>query len=168
MANPLRVNTVELLRRPGDHRDLDVTLPFSTFDAADERVEPDAPVHLQVRLDAMNDGVAVTGTITFGWHGTCRRCATDTSGEIVAEVDERYEEHGTDPDAFEFDGIQLDLEPMVREVVLLEAPATPLCTPDCRGLCPVCGTDLNTGSCTCDAPATDSPWSALDQLKGQV
>jgi uncharacterized protein len=168
MANPLRINTVELVRRPGDHRELDVTLPFSSFGVPDDRVEPDAPVHVHVRLDAMNDGVSVAGTVTFDWHGACRRCAIDTAGTIVADVDERYQERVTDPDAFEFDGMQLDLEPMVREVVLLEAPATPLHAPDCQGLCPVCGIDRNHASCECAEPASDSPWAALDQLRGDV
>jgi len=165
MANPLRVNTVELLRRPGEHRDLDVTLPFSAFGVEDDRVEPESPVHVHVRLDALNDGVAVSGTIEFPWHGSCRRCAVDVAGQVTADVDERYQEHVTDPDAFAFDGMQLDLEPMVREIVLLEAPSTPLCRADCAGLCPVCGTDLNAGSCSCDASVADPRWGALDQLR---
>ena len=168
MAKPLRINTVELLRRQGTERDLDVELPFSAFGAEDDRIDADAPVHVVVHLDSLSDGIVVTGHVTTTWHGVCRRCAIDVGGKVVAAVDERYQENVTDPDAFEFDGMQLDLEPMVRELVLLDAPATPLCRPDCRGLCPVCGMDLNTGSCRCDAPALDSPWGALDQHKSQL
>lgn len=169
MANPLRVNTVELLRRQGSDRELDVTVPFESLgapdDRADDRIDAEAPVHVKVRLEAANDGVLVTGSINAPWHGTCRRCALETGGELVAEVDERYQEQVTDPDSFEFDGVSLNLQAMVRELVLLDAPATPLCRPDCAGLCPTCGTDLNIGTCDCAPLPVDSPWGALDQLK---
>ena len=53
----------------------------------------------------------------------------------------------------------------MREAVLLELPDAPLCRPDCAGLCPTCGTNLNTGTCDCTAPAGDARWAALDDLK---
>lgn len=167
MANPLRVNTVELLRRQGTERDLDVTIPFSAL-AEHPAIEPDSPVHVQVHLDSLTDGIVVTGSVTVPWHGTCRRCAAETAGVLVSEVDERYQEHVTDPDAFELEGDHLDLEPMVRELVLLDVPATPLCRPDCAGLCPTCGIDRNVASCDCAAPPTDLRWGALDQLRDQL
>jgi uncharacterized protein len=166
MANPLLINTLELLRRQGNDRHVDVTLAFSAFDG-DDRIDPDEPVHIRLRLEALNDGVAVSGTITTRWHGICRRCAIVVGGELVAEVDERYQVDGTDPDAFEFDGLQLDLQPMVRELILLDAPATPLCRPDCQGLCPTCGVDRNHESCSCTPPPADLRWSALDAVKDQ-
>lgn len=165
MVSPLRVNTTELLRRPGDHRDVAVDVTVESLAIVDERIDSTAPVDVRVRLDALNGGVAVSGIIGFDWRGTCRRCAVEIHGHVDADVDERYQERVTDPDAFEFDGIQLDLQPMVREVVLLELPSTPLCTPDCQGLCPVCGTDRNTSTCTCEAAPADPRWAALDQLR---
>ena len=165
MANPLRVNTVEFQRRPGLDRELDITVAFSTFGVEDDRVLPDAPVHVRMKLESLNDGLTVAGTITTDWHGSCRRCAIDVGGQLVADVEERYQERVTDPDAFEFDGTQLDLEPMVREVILLEAPSTPLCREDCQGLCPTCGIDLNTATCNCEAAPVDLRWDALDQLR---
>ncbi len=167
MANPLRVNTVELLRRQGTERDLDVTVAFGTL-SEHPGIDAEAPVHVRVHLDSLNDGIVVTGTITAPWHGTCRRCAAPAGGELVAQVDERYQEHVTDPDAFELDGDHLDLEPMVRELVLLEVPESPLCRQDCAGLCPTCGIDRNAGSCDCAPPAADDRWSALDQLRASL
>ncbi len=168
MANPLRINTVELIRRQGNERMIDVTVPFEFFDVVDERIAPTEPVHVLLRVDSLNDGLVVNGTIGTSWHGSCRRCAIDLAGDLCAVVDERYQQHATDPDAIEFDGEQVDLVPMVRELILLEAPATPLCREDCRGLCPTCGTDLNTGSCECMAPPASPRWAALDQLKADL
>jgi uncharacterized protein len=49
--------------------------------------------------------------------------------------------------------------------VLLDAPTTPLCRPDCAGLCPQCGADRNEQACACQPPPADPRWSALDALK---
>jgi uncharacterized protein len=54
----------------------------------------------------------------------------------------------------------------VREVIVLDAPMSPLCRDECQGLCPECGVDRNVESCACVAAVADSPWIALDQLKG--
>ena len=53
-----------------------------------------------------------------------------------------------------------------REVVLLDSPSTPLCRPDCAGLCPTCGTNLNEGSCDCAPPPADPRWAGLAGLTG--
>ena len=58
----------------------------------------------------------------------------------------------------------LDLEEVLRQDVLLAAPVHPLCSPDCRGLCPTCGQNLNEGPCSC-GPQVDERWQALKQLK---
>jgi uncharacterized protein len=54
---------------------------------------------------------------------------------------------------------------MVRENILLEAPLAPLCRPDCAGLCPTCGIDLNSATCDCVTAVVDPRWEALSQLK---
>ena len=81
---------------------------------------------------------------------------------------ELYQHVVTDPDAFEIVGDQIDLSRMVKENILLEAPIAPLCRPDCAGLCPTCGTDLNVASCDCVTVEFDPRWEALSQLKANL
>src|SRR5687768_3543405 len=100
MANPLRVNAVELLRRPGTDKEIDVTLDVAELGIDDPRLAPDAPVHVRLRLESLTDGVVVRGTLTTTWHDVCRRCAEPAGGELVSVVDELYQETLTDPDAF--------------------------------------------------------------------
>lgn len=166
MANPLRVNAAELLRRPGTEKHLDLHVDVADLGIDDERFRPADPVDVELRLESLTDGIVVNGRVSAPWHGICRRCAGPAEGRVDGDVHELYQEVVTDPDAFPLEGDQLDLEPMVREVLLLDAPATPLCRDDCAGLCPQCGADLNTGSCDCAPVAADPRWSALDQLKG--
>lgn len=164
MASPLRVNAVELLRRPGTERAIDITVPVSELHLDDDRLDPNADVHIVLRLEALSDGIVVTGAVSTHWQGICRRCAVPASGPLDCEVHELYQQVVTDPEAFEL-GDQLDLEPMVREVVLIDAPASPLCRPDCQGLCPVCGIDRNAQTCTCDPEIRDPRWADLDEFR---
>lgn len=168
MADPLVVNAADLLRRPGSDKDLRLDVSLDDLGIADDRFPDGASVDISIRLESLTDGIVVDGELRTPWHGTCRRCLADTGGVAVSEVHELYQRTLTDPDAFELDGDQLDLRPVVRELVLLDAPATPLCRPDCAGLCPTCGTNLNESTCECAPAPVDDRWSALDALRGEL
>ena len=103
--------------------------------------------------------------------GPCVRCLEparapleiDTS-EFVANdrrPDGLFDE---DFDSAYVDDLTLDLALWARDAIAEAVPATLLCREDCAGLCPVCGTDLNTGSCDCAVDTTDSRWDALRAL----
>jgi uncharacterized protein len=62
----------------------------------------------------------------------------------------------------------LVLEDVLREQVLLSLPARSLCRPDCQGLCPRCGRNLNTEPCTCEDQPSDQRWSALSDLRSRL
>ena len=64
-------------------------------------------------------------------------------------------------------GEGFDSVPLVREQVLLDLPAKPLCREGCRGLCPVCGADRNRGECDCESRAIDPRWAALEAMKSR-
>lgn len=168
MARPLLINAADLLRRPGTERDVETSVTVADLDIDDPRLPADKSVVVNLHLDSMSDGIVVDGTVQVPWVGTCRRCLMATSGTVTSEIHELYQQTVTDPDAFPIEGEQIDLQPLVREAALIDAPATPLCRDDCAGLCPTCGTDLNTASCDCQAPPADDRWSALDQLRGDL
>ena len=159
----LRVNTVELLRQLGNRRDVEVVLDPGDLDVHDERIT--GPVDVRVGLESTLDGIEVAGTITVPWATVCRRCLRPVDGVAGIDVAELYQERVVDPDAFAIEGDQLDLAPMVRELVLLELPDAPLCRDDCAGICPVCGADRNDAPCRCDTSVRDDRWAALDELR---
>jgi len=83
----------------------------------------------------------------------------------MATVREHYAPDGEgDEDAYPLEGDELDLEPLARDAVLLDLPLAPLCSVDCRGLCPQCGANWNLVTCDC-VPTGDPRWSALDALR---
>jgi uncharacterized protein len=158
----LRLNARELLRLPNTTRTVDVELPAEAFDIDDERITGDIEIHLTAVSNI--DGIVVTGSISLPWQAPCRRCLTDASGVRTVPVEEVYQEHPLDAEAFEIEGDQIDLAPAVREYVLIEVPDDPLCRPDCAGICPECGTDRNQSACACDMIVVDERWAALDGL----
>jgi uncharacterized protein len=162
MSNALRVNSLELLRRPGTERDVALATDVGELGLDDARFAPRTPVHVQLHLESLTDGIVVKGAITTEWHGVCRRCALPATGVLVSPVDELYQQVPSDPDAFEL-GDMLDLAPMVRELLVLDAPESPLCRDDCAGLCPTCGIDRNSDTCECGGEAVDPRWAALGQ-----
>jgi uncharacterized protein len=168
MSNPLLINAAELLRRPGSERRIELHPTIAELGIVDPKFDQAATVDVALRLESLTDGIVVDGTITAPWSDSCRRCLSPAHGSVVAEVAELYQHVVTDPDAFEIVGDQIDLGQMIRENVLLEAPLAPLCRPDCAGLCPDCGIDLNTATCDCNTVVVDPRWEALSQLKANM
>ena len=168
MSNSLLINAAELLRRPGSERHLRLEPSVAELGIADRRFDLAATVVVSLRLESLTDGIVVDGELQAPWADSCRRCLAAASGEVVSEVHELYQQVITDPDAFPIVADQIDLVPMVRENLLLDAPLAPLCRPDCAGLCPTCGIDRNTATCDCDTSVADPRWDALTQLRANL
>jgi uncharacterized protein len=168
VKHPLLVNVVELLRRPGTERSLEATETVEEIGVVDSRYAPHALVDIVLHLESTSDALVVTGAVNVPWHDTCRRCLETATGVTRSEVHEVYQAVVTDPDAYQLPADVLDLRPMVRELVVLDAPLAPLCSQTCAGLCPVCGTNRNVQRCECTAEVSDMRWAALDELRHQL
>jgi uncharacterized protein len=109
-------------------------------------VPPGSPIDLELRLESAGDGVLVTGSATVEVSGECARCLTAISDRTELDLMELFLYPGSEPDdeeASRLEGELIDLEPLIRDTVVLDLPFIPLCREDCAGLCPVCGQDLN-------------------------
>jgi uncharacterized protein len=168
VKNPLVVNALELLRRPGSLKDVTCEVEPDAVELHDGRLVPESTVDVDLVCSSLSNGIVIEGKISARFHGECRRCLSPVTGRIDTPVRELYQETITDPDAFPIENDQIDLRPLVRETVLLELPDAPLCSADCRGLCPVCGVDRNATACSCSTEARDPRWSALDALREQL
>ncbi len=169
---PLVLDTRELGRRPGSQRQKSLTAP-APADLGIEvlRVPEGSPVELDIRLEAVMEGVLVTGTATAGLEGECVRCLEEIHDEIEVDFQELFvydDEEEADADEEDsgtsrLEGDLLDLEPLLRDAVVLSLPFQPLCRDDCPGLCPECGARL------ADDPdhqheSADPRWAALQGL----
>jgi uncharacterized protein len=139
------------------------------------RVPEGSPVALDLRLEAVMEGVLVTGTATAELTGECVRCLEPLRDDVEVDVQELfvYEESDTATDTEEEDvsrleGDLLDLEPLLRDAVVLALPFQPLCREDCPGLCAECGARLADDPDHQHDDAIDPRWSALQGLVDQT
>lgn len=137
--------------------------PMVDLEVTGSRVPDDLPVELDVVLEAVLGGISATGVVRFSWVGACRRCLGRAAGVRAVDVAEIFTPESDGEDSYPLLGDLVDLEPLLRDAVLLELPPAPLCRADCRGLCPTCGADRNATACRC-GPGLDPRWSALEQL----
>lgn len=168
MASPrdaLIVRVGSMLRRAGDQRDEVFDVCLDDLVVLESRVPDDAPIHVELRLESLNEGVVVRGSLSFAWNGRCRRCLQPVAGTLHPAVHEIFVRDPVEGETRPLAGDQLDLEPVVRDGVLLELPLAPLCRPDCAGLCPECGADGNIAPCACSDRETDPRWAGLERLQ---
>ena len=130
------------------------------------------PLDVDLTARSVGDGVFVRGRLRTTVRHACRRCLAEVEHEVDGEVDFLFQPLGPEDEDAEGEvyplparGDELDLREAVREQLLLQAPRFALCREECRGLCPQCGTDLNTGTCDCEPPAAPGPWDALKNVK---
>ncbi len=115
------------------------------------------PLHYRFFIQPVSDRLVVRGTVSVSLEFQCGRCAEFFSTTV---------EESSFLQAYEISGATetVDVTPDIREEILLRLPHFPVCSPDCRGLCPRCGTNLNRGSCACRPPG-DLRWNALDGVR---
>lgn len=170
---PLVLDTRELGRRPGSMREVRLSVP-APGDLGVELIAVPAgsDLVLDLRLESVMEGVLVSGTVTAVLVGECARCLDPVRDSLTVRVQELYAYPDSATDATTQDetgrleGDLLDLEPAVRDAVVLALPLTPLCRTDCTGLCADCGERLDDLPPDHRHDATDSRWAALAQLRG--
>jgi len=171
---PLVLDTRELGRRPGSMRESTRTVP-APADLGIEvlGVAEGAPVELDLRLEAVMEGVLVTGTARATLTGECARCLEPLTEDTEVGFQELfvYEDHAhhgegaEDDEVSTLEGDLVDLEPLLRDAVVLALPFQPLCMDDCPGLCPECGARLADDPGHAHEAAIDPRWAALTEIQ---
>lgn len=165
----LVLDTHDLVRRAGEMRTLQTTVEApKDLGIAVIGVPAGSPIELDLWLEAVVEGVLVTGTASAQVVGECVRCLTPVHDEVEVDVQELFtyaESEATDEEASHLDGELADLEPVLRDAIVLELPFQPVCRPDCQGLCPDCGLDLNTAEDHTHDESVDPRWAKLAQFE---
>jgi uncharacterized protein len=148
-ASPWVFGTRELGRRAGTMRAYERTIEAPTTPALGVEtigVPAGSPVALAVRLEAVTEGVYVSGTVRAALAGECARCLDPLTDEVTVEIGElfAYPDSATDEttDSDELPRVvddYVDVEQTVRDAMITELPLAPLCRDDCPGLCVGCG-----------------------------
>ncbi|TVT51331.1 DUF177 domain-containing protein [Amycolatopsis rhizosphaerae] len=168
--NPWVIDTRELGRRAGLSRTVHRKVPVTTeLGVPDVIVVPSgAEIELDLLLESVVEGVLVSGTAVAPTAGQCSRCLDPIEGQVEIELTElfAYPDSATEATTDEDEIARLvddriDLEPVVRDALVLALPQVPLCDEDCAGLCQECGgkwADLEPGH---GHETIDPRWAAL-------
>jgi uncharacterized metal-binding protein YceD (DUF177 family) len=149
-ANPWVVDLRELGRRAGSLQEIDRTLPAPPGWRIEMIGVPEgAEVSLRLRLESVMEGVLVSGEVDVPLVGSCARCLEPVEDTLEFDLQELFAYSGSTTEATsDEDEVRLvendtiDLEPLVRDAVVLSLPLAPVCSDDCRGLCVDCGQRL--------------------------
>jgi uncharacterized protein len=162
-VSELRFGVSDLLGRPGHHREVYGEVQLAMRVGPSE-VKSDSATF--ARVTAVGEGLVVDGRSSAMAVHTCIRCLTEWEERLEADWSELFTRHPQiDESPISADGF-IDLEPIVRDELSLALPAAPVCRPDCAGICPECGADLNTAPCDGHGQEPEGPFAVLKQLFG--
>lgn len=151
--SPYVLDTHELGRRPGSMRTVQRTVPApDDLGTVVIGIPARSDLELDLRLEAVMEGILVSGSVRGRATGECARCLEEVVEDVDVPIQELYaypdraraaaEEGADDEEIRELDGDLIDVEPAIRDAVVPALPFRPVCTPDCPGLCPECGVRL--------------------------
>jgi len=170
--SPLVLDTRELGRRPGSMKRLRRPVPAPDgFGLELIGVPRGATIDLDLRLESVMEGVLVSGTATMPVEGECSRCLDPLSESVTVDVQELFaypdstsDVTSTEEEVSRLQGDLIDLEPVLRDAVVLALPVNPLCREDCPGLCPDCGAHWDELPNDHSHDQVDPRWAALQQM----
>jgi uncharacterized protein len=161
-TTPYTVNVYDIIHRPGEMREQRIQLPVGEkMGEGLVSVPAGATIDLDLRLESMHEGILVTAEAESTAVGVCGRCLTDIEQPVKVDIQELFAYSSDEAFDFEVHDDHVDLEPLIRDAVVLSLPFQPVCRPDCPGLDPESGERL---ADVPDREATgtvDPRWSAL-------
>ncbi len=147
---------INVKRLPEEGEELVGSEPASIMELEDPEVRFEQEIRYALTAQIRSNALIVTGRLEAPVTLRCGRCLRRFARRLrVNDFVFHQELHGED---------FIDLTPQLREDIILELPQRALCDESCKGLCPVCGTDLNQTVCQCRATPAEPRWQALDQL----
>lgn len=156
---------------PDDGLELDISEKITS-----ESLKSDFPVFAKISIERSNSEVIIKGAIKSEIEQQCSRCLRNYTIEISTPImaiyhpiedinkEEQYELKEEELETGFYKNDILDIDEILIEQLLLNIPMKPLCSPDCKGLCPKCGTDLNVTSCNCNTAEIDPRLEVLKKL----
>lgn len=162
---PFDLAVHDLVHRPGEMRER--TLSFAAPEQLGEgiaHVSAGTPVEIDVRLEGLHEGILVTADIRTTADGECVRCLDPLTLPVEVDFQELFAYSPDEAVDFAVRDDHVDLEPVVRDAVVLSLPFQPVCRPDCPGLDPSTGEKL-AGPAEDQPPAPDPRWAALEGFR---
>jgi len=142
------IDVRDLVGRPGSSKSVSVRGTLEGLGGELARAEE--PVTADLTLESVIEGILVEGSVRGLFALTCARCLSGFEQSFEIDLGELFDSVATEDSDYVIDADRsIDVEQLLRDAIGVELPFSPLCKPDCLGLCPRCGGDLNTRGCVC-------------------
>lgn len=164
----MEINLLSVLNYDGKR--IDVSEDVSISAASNDNFTVLSPVHFEGYVVNVGGTIELCGSASATVSLTCDRCAEDFSFALDFEIKESYKKDDgftnvdEDSDVVLLEGSAIDLDELLYTGIIINLPSKALCSEDCKGLCPVCGKNLNHGECSCENEKTDPRFDILDKL----
>ncbi len=120
---------------------LEEEIPVASLDLETEIIKFRGPVRIKAKVFKITNALTVDLTLNCSAYAICSRCLNEFEIDLNKKLRLNYPVSKQE--------LTLDLGPDIREEIILDYPLKPLCIPNCKGLCPKCGKNLNEGGCSC-------------------
>ena len=163
----MKIDVSLILKEPGESFSFDMKGTVGELTVAGGSAEIPGPLTVRGVVTSLGDGVYVQASVRASVTLLCSRCLSSferpvdlsCEGKFTGDVLAKESEDEEDVETFPLEGTFCHLDEMIRHEIVLSLPMKPLCSDECKGLCPKCGKNLNEGDCDCIAPkAPPSPF----------
>jgi uncharacterized protein len=162
---PYTVPVYDLMHRPGEMREstLDIASPTKMGEGL-TAVREGSPVDIDLKIESLHDGLLVSAHVSATAEGECSRCLKPIAQSVEVDFAELFAYSEDEAFDYQVQDDHVDLEPVVRDAVVLSLPFQPVCRPDCPGLDPETGERVEDLADYHPREVLDPRWSALSQL----
>ncbi len=162
----MRIDITNLLSENEASMDLDFKVLPGDFATISDEFKFDEPVEFNGMLTNIDGVLRLEGKLEAAYYAICARCTEPTVGRLNITVDEEIfdENDGAEEEAYTHNGKYLDIDKILKDNIILKLPMVQLCSSTCKGLCPLCGCDLNEEQCSCSQDDINPQFEVLGNL----
>ena len=168
----MKVDLSSVIKVTGAEVKLSSTVGFGDAEFLGETYKFIEPLKVEGRVYNNGQSLTLEAQVLGRMITECARCLDDVETDVEFSVHEllsqREEGADEDEDIILFDGYEIELDDIIADHFLMNISGRYLCSDDCKGLCPVCGQNLNHGECDCDNEYIDPRWQALADIMNQT
>ena len=160
------VKVHDLVNKPGQMREHELDFALDEKMGEGSASAPKgANLELDLRLESVHEGILATGDIFTSASTECSRCLEPMKLDVEVDFQELFAYSGSSEDDLLVQDDSIDLDPVIRDAVVLSLPFQPVCSPDCPGLCAECGLKLADDPDHVHEAAIDARWSELQKFQ---
>ena len=166
----MKINIASVLRNDGASKAFSGNVELGKLDYMGSTLNFSKPVEITGKVYNIGGALEISATVAGEYETECSRCGQPVVGKLSAELFESIDSDLTDLDeeCITVSGNVIDISGSIDACIFEELPMQPLCMEECKGLCPVCGIDLNKNECNCETKVYDPRFAIFRNLSKEV